>query len=295
MAVHQQQQEQPCDVEKAVRNAFSPGSVLSWQDFSVSRVPWSISGNRLTQHRDRDQHQDHPAFVVQPRNHEEVQKVVSIARNASPGWTGGIAVLSGGHEAGNVTYYYAAGAILLDLSLMAGVSLDLKAQEMHVRGGCVTRQACQLLQGSEYIIPVGTGPGVGITGFALHGGVSGYTSKFCGLGAGKIVSMDVVMADGSSLFGLTAASDDDNLKSLFSSLRGAGGALGVVTKIKLALSELQSHILGGKLVFDLSSYSREQQRAALFKALLQAAHLRDNVHRRGPYFCLHPGCEWSAA
>jgi FAD/FMN-containing dehydrogenase len=78
-------------------------------------------------------------------------------------------------------------------------------------------------------LPTGTCPTVGVAGLALGGGMGIHTRTF-GLTCDRIVSMDVVTADGAAR-NVSATSDAD----LFWALRGSGGGnLGVVTSFRLA-------------------------------------------------------------
>lgn len=75
--------------------------------------------------------------------------------------------------------------------------------------------------------PHGTCPGVGIAGHSLLGGF-GHPSRMWGLAVDLILSLSVVLADGS----LVTASEHEN-PDLYWAFRGAGPSFGIVTEFKL--------------------------------------------------------------
>lgn len=75
--------------------------------------------------------------------------------------------------------------------------------------------------------PHGTCPGVGIAGHSLLGGF-GHPSRMWGLAVDLILSLSIVLADGS----LVTASEREN-PDLYWAFRGAGPSFGIVTEFKL--------------------------------------------------------------
>ena len=82
------------------------------------------------------------------------------------------------------------------------------------------------LAGQGLTIPAGCGPGVGIAGLTLGGGL-GILGRTHGLTCDSLLAARVVLADGQA-----AACDDGHARDLFWALRGAGhGTFGVVTSL----------------------------------------------------------------
>ena len=73
---------------------------------------------------------------------------------------------------------------------------------------------------------------MGIVGWTMGGG-RGWTAPLYGIGVDQVLSMDLVLANGT----ITNASFDEN-KELFNSIRGGGPGFGVVTSLTLKLYEV---------------------------------------------------------
>jgi len=92
-----------------------------------------------------------------------------------------------------------------------------------IGAGCRLGEVISALGAINYAIPTGTCPSVGITGLALGGGI-GLLARAYGLTADSIISMTVLMADG-TIIEVT----QDTYPDLFWALRGAGAnAFGIV-------------------------------------------------------------------
>src|SRR5512146_788927 len=82
------------------------------------------------------------------------------------------------------------------------------------------------LAGQGLTIPAGCGPGVGIAGLTLGGGL-GILGRTRGLTCDSLLAARIVLADGQTVTG-----DDGHADDLFWALRGAGhGTFGVVTSL----------------------------------------------------------------
>jgi len=157
--------------------------------------------------------------VVRCRTPEDVAVVLSfVGRHDLP-----FVVRSGGHcFAGHST----TGGVVLDVGAMDRIRVDdgLATVGAGARLGAVYDR----LQQDGLAIPAGTCPTVGIAGLALGGGL-GVLGRRYGLTADRMVSAQVVLADGR-----VVVCNDDDEPDLFWALRGAGaGNFGVVTSFEL--------------------------------------------------------------
>jgi FAD/FMN-containing dehydrogenase len=115
-----------------------------------------------------------------------------------------------------------------------GIVIDVTPlRSVSVAGGVATigagarlGEVYDALAGHGLAIPAGCGPGVGIAGLTLGGGL-GILGRTHGLTCDSLLAARVVLADGQA-----AACDDGHDRDLFWALRGAGhGTFGVVTSL----------------------------------------------------------------
>ena len=76
-----------------------------------------------------------------------------------------VAVVCGGHNAGNAATRAGAGALVLDLGGMDGVSVDEAANEVTVGGGAKMRQLVEAVAAAGRSLPVGTGATISVAGY----------------------------------------------------------------------------------------------------------------------------------
>lgn len=122
------------------------------------------------------------------------------------------------------------GVVVLDLSRMRGVGLGVGT----VRAGAGTRlgDLYDALASHRLTVPAGGDAAAGLTGQVLGGGI-GLLGRRYGLTCDRLLSADVVLADGSVL---RCSADDE--PELFWMLRGGGAPPGVVTELVLATVRL---------------------------------------------------------
>jgi FAD/FMN-containing dehydrogenase len=164
-----------------------------------------------------------PAAIARPRGVADVQALVRMARAAGLPLT----VRSGGH--GFSGYALVDGAVMIDMRLMDDVHVDLARRSMRIRpgalGGNIIRET----------IPYGLSPVTGMAGEIGYGGIGfmggfGYRSPRYGTTCGNLLSLDLVLADGSWLTASPVANPD-----LFWAVRGAGDNFGIVTSFEAML------------------------------------------------------------
>lgn len=186
-----------------------------------------LSGNKVVPGRDgvvvppRTQARQ----VFRPRSAQEIAELVRSFPLTTP-----IACVCGAHESSNAALFASGEAIVLDL-------VHLKTIEFHregdhdlvtLGGGVVFRELVEAMKDRRVALPVGTGPTVGVVGYLVNGGLSGYFSRRLGLLAQRVVRLTLVTAAGEVRV-LTPADE------LFTPLLGAGGALGIVVDVTLQL------------------------------------------------------------
>jgi FAD/FMN-containing dehydrogenase len=164
-----------------------------------------------------------PAVIARPRGVADVQLVVRAARAAGLRLT----VRSGGH--GFAGYALEEGAVLIDMRLMDDVHVDLAKRSVRIRpgalGGAVIRDTA----------PYGLSPVTGMAGDIGYGGIGavggfGYRSPRYGTTCANLLSVDLVLADGSWVTASPVANPD-----LFWAVRGAGDNFGIVTSFEAML------------------------------------------------------------
>ncbi|HEU5471563.1 MAG TPA: FAD-binding oxidoreductase [Actinophytocola sp.] len=196
----------------ALRARLSGGLVLSGEPgYDAARRPFNLIFDTRA-----------PAAVATCTRAEDVQACVDVARAARIP----IAARSGGHSYAG--YCVPDGGLVADLGRMSGV-------EVRPDGTAVIGAGTRLidvyagLAAAGRCLPAGSGPGVGIAGLTLGGGIGVLSRKF-GLTCDRLVSARVVTADGQLR---TAAADNE--PDLFWALRGGGGGnFGIVTSFGFA-------------------------------------------------------------
>jgi FAD/FMN-containing dehydrogenase len=164
-----------------------------------------------------------PAAIARPRGVADVQAIVRSARAAGVPLT----VRSGGH--GFSGYALEDGAVMIDMRLMDDIHVDLAKRSVRIRpgalGGNVIRETA----------PHGLSPVTGMAGDIGYGGIGavggfGYRSPRYGTTCGNLLSIEMVLADGSWVTASPVANPD-----LFWAARGAGDNFGVVTAFEAML------------------------------------------------------------
>jgi hypothetical protein len=162
-----------------------------------------------------------------------------------------LSVKAGGHSYAG--YCLNDGGVVLDLSLMKGISFDDSPHTLVVEMGCTWLDVYEALeQRSPHLMAIGgTCLSVGVAGFILGGGYS-FLSRSYGLGADSVASLTVVTADG-EIQTISADSKESAHRELFwACLGGGGGNFGIIVSATLRLHALPTKtLLGGWLIFDI--------------------------------------------
>jgi FAD/FMN-containing dehydrogenase len=158
-----------------------------------------------------------PGLIVRALDAADVIACVNYARDRHIL----LAIRGGGHNGPGLGS--CDGGLCVDLSSMRGVRVDPAAKTAQVAGGCVWGDVDHATHPFGQAVPCGFISTTGVGGLTLGGGI-GYLSRSCGLTIDNLLSVEMVLADGSFV-----TADEDRNADLFWAVRGGGGNFGVVT------------------------------------------------------------------
>jgi FAD/FMN-containing dehydrogenase len=133
--------------------------------------------------------------------------------------------------------------LVIDLTRMKGVRVDPVARTAQVAGGCVWGEVDHATHAFGLATPAGIISTTGM-GLALGGGI-GHLSRKCGLSIDNLLSVDIVLADGSFI-----TADENADPDLFWAVRGGGGNFGVVTSLTFRLHPIHT-VTAGPIFWDV--------------------------------------------
>jgi len=173
--------------------------------------------------------------VYRPRSAQEIAELVKASPATVP-----VASVCGGHESSNAALFASSEAIVLDLVHLKSIEFheDREGPLVTVGAGVVFRELVEAVKGRRGALPLGTGPDVGVVGYIVNGGLSGYFSRRLGLLGQRVVQLTMVTAAGD--IRVLTASDE-----LFTAMLGAGSALGIVVDMTIRL-ESENSLRGGE-------------------------------------------------
>ena len=146
------------------------------------------------------------------------------------------AIRGGGHNGAGLGT--CENGLVIDLSRMKGVRVDPAARTVQVAGGCVWGDVDHATHPFGLATPSGFISTTGVGGLTLGGGI-GHLTRGCGLTIDNLLSVDMVLADGS----FVVANEEEN-SDLFWAVRGGGGNFGVVTSFKFRLHPVNTVYAG---------------------------------------------------
>jgi FAD/FMN-containing dehydrogenase len=173
-----------------------------------------------------------PAVIARCVDVADVMECVNYARE------GGIllAIRCGGHNGPGLGS--CDGGMVIDLSRMKGVKVDPEARTAQVGGGCVWGDVDHATHAFGLAAASGIISTTGVGGLTLGGGI-GHLSRKYGLTIDNLLSVDMVLADGSFVTANTQKNQD-----LFWAVRGGGGNFGVVTSFTFRLHPVHTVMAG---------------------------------------------------
>jgi FAD/FMN-containing dehydrogenase len=181
-----------------------------------------------------------PALVVRCAGTADVVRAVELAR--SEGLE--IAVRGGGHSIPG--FSTVDGGIVIDVGPMKGARVDVGKRRVTAQAGLQWHELDHETQAFGLACTGGLISSTGIAGFTLGGGI-GHLVRSQGLACDRLLSADVVTADGRLVrAGLGAGEDAD----LLWALKGGGGNFGVVTSLEYLLAPVGPTVYGGVAFFE---------------------------------------------
>jgi hypothetical protein len=206
------------------------------QEWFQQRV-WALSANKVGSN-DKCQAKQ----ICFPTSTQQVSRLLKSYPNLP------LACVAGAHESSNVALC-AVDAMVLDFCEMN--SIVVSGMQVTVEPGVLFRALVEAVSEAHGALPVGTGPDVGVFGYVLNGGLSGYFSRRLGLLGQRVVRLECVTANG-DILQISPESD------LFTCFLGAGSALAVVTSITFQMEQESIFQGGGQMVVPCGEMARTQ-------------------------------------
>lgn len=167
-----------------------------------------------------------PAAVAVVRTVRDVRECIRFAREEGIP----ITARAGGHSYAG---YSTGTGLVVDFRAMRGIGLNLAAETASLQAGARNQDVFGAFAGRGFSIPGGRCPTVAVSGLTLGGGF-GFSSRYLGLTADRLISTEIVTANGEVL----QCSEKEN-SDLFWALRGGGGGnFGINTKFEFQLSRI---------------------------------------------------------
>ena len=212
-----------------VRRSNFDGDLLAPGDsgYDSARSVW----NGMIDHK--------PALIVKCASVNDVIAAIHTARERGLE----IGVRCGGHNVAGLAV--PDGGLMIDLTGLAGVTVDPVTQRARVQGGAMLGAVDRATQPFGLATTAGNVSHTGVGGLTLGGGM-GWLARQHGLACDNVVSHTVVTADGE----LVRASADEN-PDLFWGLRGGGGNFGIVVEFEFRLHPVGTRTLVAEEVFPL--------------------------------------------
>lgn len=185
----------------------------------------------------------YPLFIVRVKTPEDIIETVLLAKENN--WP--IAIRSGGHS----TRSLAAGhqCVLIDLSDMNQIEIDIENQTARIETGATFGEVAGALQPHDLALTSGDNATVGVGGICQGSGI-GYMVRKYGLTSDRILSADLIMADGKKIH----ISEDEN-QELFWGFRGGAGNFGIATSVEFKLHQ-GGEIIGGSIFYE-GAYAKD--------------------------------------
>jgi FAD binding domain/Berberine and berberine like len=153
-----------------------------------------------------------------------------------------VSVRGGGHNAAGLGV--CDGGMVIDLSPINYVRVDPSARTVLVGAGCKWSDVDHATHTFGLAVPSGIISSTGVAGLTLGGGMGHLTRKY-GLTIDNLLSVDIVLADGS----FVVANVEENA-DLFWAVRGGGGNFGIVTSFLFEAQAVDT-VCAGPMLWNL--------------------------------------------
>jgi len=154
-----------------------------------------------------------------------------------------LSVRGGGHNAGGLGI--CDDGLVIDLSLIKYTRIDLESKTVVAGGGCTWGDVDHATHIFGMATPSGIISTTGVGGLTTGGGIGHLTRKY-GLSIDNLLSVDMVLADGSFVTANAKQNQD-----LFWAVRGGGGNFGIVTAFTFKLHPVDM-VYGGPMLYHIS-------------------------------------------
>ena len=180
-----------------------------------------------------------PRMIVRCADVADVIRSVNFARENNIL----LSMRSGGHNAGGLGI--CDDGLVIDLSPMKYTRVDPQTKTVVAGAGCTWGDIDHATHVFGMATPSGIISTTGVGGLTLGGGI-GHLTRKCGLSIDNLLSVDIVLADGS----FVTANANQN-QDLFWAVRGGGGNFGVVTAFTFKLHPI-GMVYGGPMLYEMS-------------------------------------------
>jgi len=180
----------------------------------------------------------HPRLIAYCVDVADVILSVNFARNNSML----LSVRGGGHNGGGLGV--CDDGLVIDLSEIKYTRVDPQAKIVTVGGGCTWGDVDHATHSFGMATPSGIISTTGVGGLATGGGI-GHLTRKCGLSIDNLLSVDMVLADGSFITATAQMNHD-----LFWAVRGGGGNFGVVTAFTFKLHAINM-VYAGPILYEM--------------------------------------------
>ena len=157
-----------------------------------------------------------------------------------------LAIRGGGHHGAGFGVWD--DALVIDFAELRSTTVDPVAGTVRADAGCTWGDVDHATGAFGLATPSGFVSTTGVAGLTLGGG-TGYLTRHYGLTVDNLVSVDVVLADGSFV-----TADADTHPDLYWALRGGGGNFGVATSFVFRCHPVGEAgvITGGPVLYDIA-------------------------------------------
>ncbi len=202
----------------------------------------------------------YPSMIIYCATESDVSTALWIANFARFQGSAPFTVRSGGHCTAGFSASY---GVLIDMSELDSISVNTSASTATVQAGVTFGVFRSTLQTYGLHVPGGECDDVCIGGY-VQGGGYGFTSVTYGMNCDNVLSMKVMLSDGS----IVMASADTNYDLYWAMRGGTGGTMGVLLEVTYQLVTL-SNVFGWAIGWPMTTDTDIQNATAAMLFLQQ--------------------------